>query len=133
MICRIIVSALEVVESRLGIVVVASVAEGVTEHEVGGVCRGIAVGISNGNEISPGIVGVMAHPENFLLFGSSVLPGKEDSFYISLGVNGVVVLGKAAAAVLRVPEAKGGTSRPLPVAETGRRVSGSGRKNQGSA
>ena len=73
---------------------------------MGGVGDCGTVGGDDGKDIAPCIVGVMTHPIDFLLAGG-VLLGIEDSFYIPLGVYGVVVLGESSATVVGVPETKG--------------------------
>ena len=90
-ILRIIISALQVIEPRLGIVVVASVADGVAVHDVGGVGGCGAVGAGDGNDIAPGIVAVVAHPMDGVFVGGAVLPGEEEALYIALGIGGIVV------------------------------------------
>ena len=67
---------------------------------MGGVGDCGAVGGYDGKDITPCIVGVMAHPMGFLLAGGGVLSGKEDAFDITLGVNGIVVLRKACTTII---------------------------------
>ncbi len=103
----IVITAGYIIESRLGIVVVASIAEGVTEHDAGGVGEGLVQGVGNGDQVAPGIVGVVTHPLDFLLLGIRILPREEDALHVALGIGGVVILCEAAAAVGGVEEGEG--------------------------
>lgn len=55
-ILRIVVSALQIIESRLGVVVVASVAEGVEVGYAVGAGNGSAGVVGDGQELAPGAV-----------------------------------------------------------------------------
>jgi hypothetical protein len=57
----IIVSALQVIEPRLIVIVVATVAEGVDEGDMGGVGNGVTVSVNHGEKLSEGGIGIVAN------------------------------------------------------------------------
>ena len=58
---RVIVSALQIIEARLRIVVVATVAEGVDVGDAVGSGNGIAIVVGDGEDLAPGVVGVACY------------------------------------------------------------------------
>ncbi len=106
MIRRVIVAALEIVEARLGIVVIAAVAQGVTVQEVGGVGGGSAVG-GDRCDIAPCIVLIVPHPIDVVEPCCLVQLCGENALHVALRVDRIVILRIAAAAVLGIPQAKG--------------------------
>ena len=91
---RIIISTLQIIEACFGIVVVASIAQGVN------VCHGAGTG----NDFAPCVIGVACHFLVFLNCGACVNTHQLDN--IALQIQDIVVSSIATAAVGRVPQCK---------------------------
>ena len=90
MIQGIIVSTLQIIEARVGIVVVASIAQGIQVGDVVCICNTVAVLIGNAENFAPGVVAVPGHD------GSVFIQEHEN---ISLEIQHIVVCLRSGGAV----------------------------------